>query len=41
MGLRFDEVVAPGMITSFRPQPDAGSIVEPEPTARLLVSGYF
>ena len=37
----FDKVEAPDMIAMLRPQPDAGSIVEPEPTPRLLLPGYF
>lgn len=41
MGLRFDEVVAPDMVTMLRPQTDAGSVVEPQPAARSLFPGYF
>src|SRR5512142_2215796 len=31
MGLSLNKVVGPDMIAPFRPQPDARSIVEPEP----------
>ena len=41
MGLRFDEVVTPDMIAMLRPQPDAGSVVEPEPASWPLLPGYF
>jgi hypothetical protein len=41
VGLRLHEVVGPDMIAPFRPQPDAGSIVEPEPASRPLFLGYF
>ena len=41
VGLGLHEVVAPHMIASLRPEPDAGSIVEPEPASRPLFLGYF
>jgi len=41
MGLRLDEVVAPDMVAMLRSQPDAGSVVEPQPAARPLFPGYF
>jgi hypothetical protein len=41
VGLGLHEVVGPDMIASFRPQPDAGSIVKPEPTSRPLLLGHF
>ena len=41
MGLGLDEVVAPDMIAMLRSQPDAGSVVEPQPAPRLLLPGYF
>jgi hypothetical protein len=41
MGLRLDEVVAPHMVAVLRSQPDAGSVVEPQPAARPLLPGYF
>jgi len=41
MGLRFDKVVAPDMIAMLRPQADAGPVVQPEPTPRLLSPRYF
>jgi len=41
MGLRLDEVVTPNMIAMPWSQPDAGSVVEPEPASRLLLPGYF
>ena len=39
MGLRLDEVVAPDMVAMLRSQPDAGSVVEPQPAARPLFPG--
>lgn len=41
IGLRLDKVVAPDMIAMLRPEPDAGSIVQPEPATRLVFPGYF
>ena len=41
MGLRLDEVVTPHMIAMLRPQPDTRPVIEPKPTARLLLPGYF
>ena len=41
VGLGLHEVVAPHVIASLRPEPDAGSIVEPEPAAWPLFFGYF
>jgi hypothetical protein len=41
MGLRLDKVVAPDMIAILRPQPDARSVVQPQPTAWLLFPRYF
>jgi hypothetical protein len=41
VGLRLDEVVTPNMIAMLWSQPDAGSVVEPEPASRLLLPGYF
>ena len=41
MGLGFDEVVAPDMIAMLRSQPDAGSVVEPEPASWPMLPGYF
>jgi hypothetical protein len=41
VGLRLDEVVAPDMIAVLWSQPDAGSVIEPEPASRLLFPGYF
>ena len=41
VGLSFQEVITPHMIAPLRSQPDARSIVEPEPASRLLLLGYF
>jgi hypothetical protein len=41
VGLGLDEVVAPDMVAVLRSQPDAGTIVEPEPASRPLFSWYF
>jgi hypothetical protein len=41
MGLGFDEVVGPDMVAMLRSQPDAGSVVEPQPASRLLLPGYL
>lgn len=41
MGLRLDKVVAPDMIAMLRPEPDAGSVVQPEPAARPVFPWYF
>ena len=41
MGLRLDKIVAPDMIAVLRPQPDAGSVIQPEPASRLLFPGHF
>lgn len=41
VGLRLNEVVAPYMIAMLRSQPDAGSVVEPEPAPRPLLPRYF
>jgi hypothetical protein len=41
VGLRLNEVVAPDMIAVLRSQPNAGAVVEPQPTSRLLPFGYF
>jgi len=41
VGLGLNKVVGPDMIAPFRPQPDAGSIVEPEPASWPLFLGYF
>jgi hypothetical protein len=41
MGLRFDEVIAPRMIAMLRPQPDARSVVKPEPASWPLFLRYF
>jgi|SRR5215471_13588050 len=35
----FDEVIAPHVIPPFWPQPNAGPIVEPEPSTWLLFGG--
>ena len=35
----FDKVVAPYMIGSFRPQPNARSVIWPQPSSRLLFGG--
>ena len=41
VGLGLDKVVAPDMIAMLRPQADARAVIEPEPAAWLLLSGYF
>lgn len=41
MCLRLDKIVAPHMIAVLRPQPDAGSVIQPEPASRLLFPGHF
>jgi hypothetical protein len=41
VSLGFHKVVGLDMIAPFRPHPDAGSIVEPEPASRPLFFGYF
>ena len=41
VGLRFHKIVAPNMIAMLRSQPDAGSVVEPQPAARSLLPGYL
>ena len=41
MGVGTHEVVGPYVIASFRPQPDAGAVVEPQATARLLLLRYL
>ncbi len=41
MGMRTDEVVAPHMIRMCRPQPHTRPIVEPQPSARLLLLRYL
>jgi len=41
ISLRLNEVEAPNMIAMLRPQPDAGSIVEPEPASRPLLPRCF
>ena len=35
-GLGLDEVVGPDMVAVFRPQPDAGPVIEPQPAPGLL-----
>jgi hypothetical protein len=39
MGPALDKVEAPHVIGPFRPQPDAGAVVEPQPTAWLVLLG--
>lgn len=41
MGLGLDEVVGPDMIGVFRPEPDAGPVIEPETASGLVFLGYF
>ena len=41
MGLGGHEVIAPDVIAPFRPQPNAGPIVQPQPTPRSLFLGDF
>jgi hypothetical protein len=41
VGTRFYEVVAPHMIPLLRSEPDAGSVVEPQAAAWLLLDGYL
>ena len=41
VGLRLDEVIAPDVVAMLRPQPYAGSVIEPEPASRPLFPGYF
>ena len=41
VGLRLDEVITPDMIAMLWSQTDAGSVVQPEPAARLLLLRYF
>lgn len=41
MGLCLDKIVAPDMIAVLRPQPDAGSVIQPEPASRPLFPGHF
>ena len=37
MGSVLDEVIGPDMTWTFRPQPDTGSIIEPEPALLCLL----
>ena len=41
MGAISNEVIAPDMVGSLRPQPDARSVVEPETPAFGLFGRYF
>lgn len=41
VGAGFNEIVAPDVIRPFGAQPDAASVVEPQSSARLLLSGNF
>jgi hypothetical protein len=41
MSLGCHEVVAPDVITVFRPEPNARSVVQPQAASRLLSLGYF
>src|SRR6266480_105852 len=41
VGLRLNEVVVPDVVAMLWSQPDAGSVVEPEPTPRPLFLGNF
>jgi hypothetical protein len=41
MRLGLNEVIAPDMVSMLRSQPDAGPVVEPQTTPRLLFPGYF
>ena len=41
MGAILDEVVRPDMAGILRPQPDAGSVIEPEPSSLRLLLWHF
>jgi hypothetical protein len=41
VGLGLNKVVGPDMIAPFRPEPDAGSVIEPEPASWPLFLGDF
>jgi hypothetical protein len=41
MSLGFDKVVAPDMIAMLWPEPDTGSVIEPEPASRFVFPRYF
>ena len=41
VGAPLDEIVGPDMARMFRPEPDAGSIIEPQPTTFRLALGHL
>src|SRR3954470_17429488 len=41
MGMALDKVEAPDMVGSFRSEPDAGAVVEPQPGAWPMFLRYF
>jgi hypothetical protein len=41
MGLGFDKIVGPDMIAPLRSEPDARTVIEPQPASWPLFPGYF